>query len=336
MDLKRICMKKINSENRFLLEEYTARINRTTDYIEKNIAEGDLSLKKLSFVAGFSPYHFHRIFAGMTGETLNQFIQRIRVEKAAMMLVANPKKNMTEIAFDCGYSGSAQFSRAFRERFGATPSEWRRGRLYPDENSNICKNKSNTGKVEGNKGKEQVHVYGYSKEKPERRLNMNSIKPQSIEVKKLPEMTVAYVRHTGPYKGNPALFEKLIGRICSWAGSRGLLAPETKLIAVYHDNPDVTDEGKLRVSICLTVPGDAKVDSEIGKMKIEGGAYAVAHFEINPDEYETAWNWVYGTWLPGSGYQPDDRPCFELYGPDPKEHPQGKHIVDICVPVRPL
>ena len=329
-------MKTIKPENRFLLQEYTARINRTIDYIEKNIAEGDLSLKRLSSVAGFSPFHFHRIFAGMMGETLNQFIQRVRVEKSAMMLAANPKKNMTEIAFDCGYSGSAQFSRAFRERFGATPSEWRRQRLYEEDGSNICQNESNSGKIKGNKGKEMVHVYSYGEEKTGRRLNMNSISPSSVGVKKLPEMTVAYVRHVGPYKGNPGLFEKLITRICSWAGSRDMLAPDTRLIAVYHDNADVTEEEKLRVSVCLTVPHDAKVDSEIGKMKIEGGAYAVAHFEINPDEYMEAWNWVYGVWLPGSGYQPDDRPCFELYGPDPKEHPHGKHIVDICVPVKPL
>lgn len=336
-------MKNIKPENIFLLQEYTARINRAIDYIEKNIGDGDLTLKKLSSVAGFSPFHFHRIFAGMMGETLNQFIQRVRVEKAAMMLASNPKKNMTEIAFDCGYSGSAQFSRAFREKFGMTPTQWRKGESYTgtmtgeeDDKSRICKNESNSCKNNSREGKEFIENGGYDEGKTARRLKMNSIRPQSIEVKKFPDMTVAYVRHVGPYKGDAALFEKLIGRICSWAGSRELLKADTKLIAVYHDNPDVTEEGKLRMSICLTVPENAKVDSEIGKMKIDGGAYVVAHFEINGDEYEGAWNWVYGTWLPESGYQPDDKPCFELYGPDPKDHPTGKHVVDICVPVKPL
>ncbi|HOP62648.1 MAG TPA: GyrI-like domain-containing protein [Spirochaetota bacterium] len=320
-------------KNRFLLQEYKARINRAIDYIERNIG-GDLSLANLSSVAGFSPFHFHRIFAGMMGETLNRFIQRVRVEKAAMMLVSNPRKNMTEIAFDCGYSGSAQFSRAFRERFGTSPSEWRRSQIA--EESKICKNKSNGDINEGNNGKDAVHVYGYDEGNMPERLKMNSVKPESVEVKKFHDRTVAYVRHVGPYKGDPDLFEKLINRICSWAGSRELLKDDTELISVYHDNPEVTDAGKLRVSVCITVPDDARVDSEIGKMKIEGGAYVVAHFKIDPDEYEDAWDWVYGTWLPESGYQPDDRPCFELYGPDPKEHPQGKHIVDICVPVTPL
>jgi len=329
-------MGREKTENRFLLQEYRARVNRAIDYIENHIAEGDLSLKKLSSVAGFSPFHFHRIFAGMMGETLNQFIQRIRVEKAAMLLVVNPKKNMTEIAFDCGYSGSAQFSRAFREKFGKTPSEWRKEKLYADDESSISKNKSKISKKKSSSGKEEVFLHGYDEENNSRRKKMHTIKPSSIEVKKFPDMTVAYVRHVGPYKGNSDLFEKLISRICSWAGSRELLQSDTKLIAMYHDNPEVTDENKLRVSVCLTMPDNVRVDSEIGKMKIEGGSYAVAHFEINADEYEQAWGWVYGTWLPESGYQPDDKPCFELYGPDPKDHPQGKHVVDICVPVMPL
>lgn len=328
-------MKKIKPEKRALHEAYTARINKVIDYIETNIAEGDLSLKRLSSIAGFSQFHFHRIFAAMMGETLNHFIQRVRIEKAAMMLTANPKKNMTEIAFDCGYSGSAQFSRSFRENFGLTPTQWRKDKLYNDE-SNICQNESNQGKIKSNKWKDNFHAAGYDESKIIRSNDMKNVKPDSIEVKRLPEVTVAYVRYMGPYQGDAALFEKLIGRICSWAGSRDLLRSDTKLICLYHDNPEVTEADKLRVSVCVTVPENAKVDSEIGKMKIEGGSYAVAHFEIDPDQYMDAWNWVYGQWLPESGYQPDEKPTFELYGPDPKDHPLGKHIVDICVPVRPL
>lgn len=59
-------------------------------------------------------------------------------------------------------------------------------------------------------------------------------------------------------------------------------------------------------------------------------------FEIDADGYETAWNAIYGGWLPESGYQPADGPCFEMCLNNPKEHPQHKHIVDICIPVKPL
>jgi len=88
---------------------------------------------------------------------------------------------------------------------------------------------------------------------------------------------------------------------------------------VYHDDPEVTPEDKLRVDACITVPKDAPVDGEIGKMTVPGGKFAVAHFEISGDEYGEAWNALMGGWLPESGYQPDDRLCYELYLNNPKE-----------------
>lgn len=65
----------------------------------------------------------------------------------------------------------------------------------------------------------------------------------NIEVKKMKEMTVAYVRHIGPYKGDGALFDQLIQKPTTWAGPRELLRfPDTRLMAVYHDNPKITTE----------------------------------------------------------------------------------------------
>ena len=158
-----------------------------------------------------------------------------------------------------------------------------------------------------------------------------------VEVKELQPMHVAYIRHIGPYKGDTALFARLFNKLFSWAGAHDLLNfPDTKVISLYHDNPDVTDESKLRTSVCITVPESTEVDGEVGKMTIQGGKYAIAHFEISENEYEEAWNALYGTWLPESGYQPDDRPAFELYLNDPKEHPEHKYIVDIYMPVIPL
>ena len=159
----------------------------------------------------------------------------------------------------------------------------------------------------------------------------------NVEVKELPDMTVAYVRHIGPYKGNSDLFDRMFTKLFKWAGARDLLNfPETKTIAVYHDNPEVTDDSKLRTSMCISVAPETEVDGEVGKMKIDGGKYALGHFELDVDEYEDAWKMIYGDWLPQSGYQPDDKPCFEMYLNDPKEHPENKCIVDICIPVKPL
>ena len=166
---------------------------------------------------------------------------------------------------------------------------------------------------------------------------MNEPLPVDVEVKDLPELNVAYVRHIGPYAGQVGVFEDLFGRLMQWAGPRGLVGgPDTEILSVYHDDPEVTDEDKLRVDACITVPEGTPVDGEVGQMKVPGGKFAVAHFELNPDQYAEAWTALMGGWMPQSGYQPDDRLCYEWYRNDPKTHPEGKCVVDICVPVRPL
>ncbi len=168
-------------------------------------------------------------------------------------------------------------------------------------------------------------------------MKSNSKLTADVKVQELPEMHLAYVRHVGPYKGDEKLFEGLWGKLMRWAGPRGLMQPpETQCLSIYHDDPEITEEAKLRTSVCITVPADTEVDGEIGKMTLAGGMYAIAHFEIAVHQYPDAWTAVYGGWLPESGYQPDDRPAFERALNNPQEHPEGKHIVDICVPVKPL
>jgi AraC family transcriptional regulator len=158
---------------------------------------------------------------------------------------------------------------------------------------------------------------------------------KSMEVKELPKMTVAYIRHTGPYQGNNQLFGKLIGELCTWAGPRGLLQQnDMGIIVIYHDDPKVTEQDKLRMSVSIKVAPDTNVDGKVGKMEVPEGTYAVGRFEVGETEFGQAWEWLYGTWLPQSGYQPDDGPCFEVYPEQTK--PSEKFKVDLCVPVKPL
>lgn len=320
-----------------LRDEYIHRINRVIDYIEAHIGE-DLPLAELAQVAEFSPFHFHRIFRAMVGETLSQFMQRIRIEKAATKIINNPKEPITQIAMECGFSGSAVFARAFRDAFGMSASEWRSGghRTY----RNAGKMDSKHDQTPSNLGKDATTFSFYIDSTTGNHIWRTKVKHNSliqVEVKDMPDLHVAYVRHTGPYKGDSQLFDRLIGKLMMWAGPRGLLRfPETQLLSVYHDDPEITDETKLRVSMCITVPEDTAVDGEIGKMTVPGGKFVLARFELADDEYEEAWNTVFGSWLPQSGYQPDDRLCYELYRNNPEEHPEKKCIVDICIPVKPL
>jgi len=99
--------------------------------------------------------------------------------------------------------------------------------------------------------------------------------------------------------------------------------------------PNVSNsiEDKLRMSVCITVPPDTKVEGEVGKMELEAARYVVVRFQVDATQFGEAWQWLYGEWFPQSGYQPYDKPCFEVYPEEPKD---GKFTVDICMPVKPL
>lgn len=317
---------------------YISRINRAIDYIERNI-DTSLRLDSIAEAASFSKYHFHRIFRAFVGESPNSFIQRVRVEKAANMLLLNSDKSITEIALDCGFSGSSSFARIFKEIIGVSASTWRK------DNSKNCKVESNIGKTVSKESKDyklRVSYFNDSDEvngtKPDL-LNLNRRQKMKLNVKvnDLNDMPVVYVRHIGPYQGDSDLFGKLFSKLFKWAGAHGLLSdPDLKVMCVYHDNPDITDNEKLRTSVCLTAPDNTNVSGEIGKMVVEGGKYAMGHFRIRSDEYQGAWDAMYGEWLPDSGYQADDRPPFELCLNDPEKDPEGMYEVEICIPVIPL
>ncbi len=313
-------------------DEYQARLNRVLDYIDRNIGR-DLRLDELARVANFSSFHFHRIFSALIGETLNVYIQRIRVERAASALIDRPKATITEVALDCGYSGSAAFARAFRGRFGMSASEWRAGGC--EAWRKIRKTESKDRQTLRKIGKELPAAPSYGEDgkiHSARRSIMSKFKPQ-VEIKELPELEVAYIRHIGPYQAVGQAFERLM----RWAGPRRLLRfPDTKVLGVYHDNPDITETDKLRSSACITVPAETRAEGEVGRMTIPGGLFAVARFEVAPDEFGEAWDALMSDWLPESGYQPDDRMCYEVYLNEPKNHPQGKFVIEICEPIRPL
>lgn len=305
--------------NQNLSAEYKSRINKALDYIDTNI-EKQFTLEELAGIANFSKFHFHRIFHSIVGETPFQFILRIRLEKAASLIITNPHERLTQIAFQCGFSDASIFSRNFKSFFKASATQFRR-------------NKSNLSQTESKIGQEKDRTSMYfCNESNTIKWRTNMKLNKGVEVRELPKMTVAYIRHIGPYKGDEKLFENLWNRLYTWAGPRGLIGgPDFKSLTIYHDDPGVTVEEKLRMSVCITVPADTKVDGEIGKMEVEGGKYVMARFVLVGDQFQQAWDWVFGQWFPSSGYQPDDKPSFEMCIKEPKD---GKHTVDICVPVK--
>nr|TKG94008.1 AraC family transcriptional regulator [Puteibacter caeruleilacunae] len=302
-------------------KEYIYRINRVIDYIENNLDE-ELSLEKLSSVANFSQYHFHRIFSAFIGETINEFVKRKRVEKAASMLLNENDKPISEIAELCGFNSFSVFCRNFKDRFNISANKFRE--LHRNGNSKISQIESKTGKLTPSSRDYVCDVNSHKK--------CNSIMKKDFEIMEMPARKVIYCRHTGPFNQIGTAYEKLF----KWAGPRGLLKfPETKGLTYYHDDPNVTEINKVRQSACITVDEDVKTEGEIGKMNIPGGKYFVGHFEISALEFQQAWDSAC-MGVAERGFQPTDGSPYELYHNNHEEHPEKKFIVDICIPVKPL
>ena len=316
---------------------YVERVNAAIDFIEQHLGD-ELSLDEIAAVAHFSPFHFHRVFALLVGETLGRFIARLRMEKAATLLVQQPTRSVTEIGSECGVHSPSSFSRSCRETFGMSATEWRDGGYLAHERQDDVSVMDRLDEM-------GVPSFGFgiTRTVPSSdgqhlawEIACGDLAPTVVEVVNVPDLEVAYVRYTGPYQGDAGVFTDIFSRLMTWAGVRELVREDTWVIAAYHDNPTITDEDKLRVSACVDVPADTLAEGEIGRMRLPGGKCAVARFELGVQDYPHAWYALAGGWLPDSGYEPDDRLPFERYPVSGATTCEGKEVVEICIPVRPL
>lgn len=295
--------------------DYKKRICRAMNYISRNI-EQNPSLEEIARSASFSMFHFHRIFKAVVGETVAGFKRRLRLELAANRLLSRPLDDITTIAIDCGFSSSQNFAKAFRGHFGQSPSQFRDSKIGNTDSKN-----ENALKLQAVYDPDTVFV---NQMKRERRQTMKT------QVKEMPELTVAYVRKLGPYAEEtcrPA-FDELM----QWAAPRNLVGPE-KVLGIYWDNPDVTPAEKCRFDACIKIPENTPTQGQIQTQKLLGGPYAICSFEIDPGDIAKAWDNTFG-WVCDSGYDCKDEPCYELYHNNAAEHPDGKWIVDLYVPLK--
>jgi AraC family transcriptional regulator len=315
---------------------YVERVNAVIDYIEAHIAE-ELTLERLAAVAHFSPFHFHRVFGVFAGETVGRFIGRVRIERAATLLIQQPHRSITEVGIDSGFSNPSSFARAFRDAFGMSATQWREGgyqtfeRVPGEGYRDVI---GNLGVREGF-GIVSTHVDPGGGD-TYWEVQCGDIGTAKVTIEQLPPLDVAYIRHTGRYQGMGEVFADLFSRLMTWAQLRGLVTNDSWVLAVYHDNPSITDDDKLRVSACLNVPSETEPSGQIGRMRIDGGTYAVGHFELGETDYPQAWFALAGGWLPDGGYEPDDRYPFERYFVGRSTTSPEREVVDIWLPVRPL
>jgi AraC family transcriptional regulator len=320
------------SEDKLLKNEYRSRLNRTIDYIHNHYDE-DLNLTILAEVACFSKFHFHRIFRAMVGETLNDFVQRIRLEKSVQKLTTDFNKSITEIALDCGFSSSQNFAKIFKSHYGMTPSIMRKEFNWDDW---IIKMRNLKGKNKDNLQPGEAYVYDYYHNK--RQLPIDKILDKrcvlQVKIENLPDLHVAYIRSRGPY--NYKTIEPVFRQLSQWAYPRGMNENNSMVLGVVRSNTMITPEDKLIYDACITVPESIKADRWVDIQVLPGGKFAIHHCEIETDRDEEAWLNLVLNWLASSDYQPDDRPLYQIYYNDPDTHPLKHQILDLCLPIKPL
>ncbi len=253
------------------------------------------------------------------GEPVYQFIRRLRLEKAAGLLLTGTEKSITEIALTCGFSTPSSFAKSFKNHFKMNATEWRnKSKSVFDKNSTPIQIES--GKISIVNGSP---VWTFKKK--------DSI--QQVIVENLNPFKVAYVRNVGPYQGDDALFNDLYARLFQWAGAHGHLNDNTYTLNIYHDNPEITENSNLRVMVAIPVESDVKPYGSVGVMKLSGGKYGVCRFLLKKDEFGEAWDWMFSVWLANSGYEGDDRETFERCFGEKIIDGVRFFDVDICIPV---
>ena len=291
--------------------EYAQRINRVIDYLRANL-DRQVKLAELAKVACFSEFHFHRIFSAVSGETLNSFTNRLRLEKAARLLRFSAR-SLTDIAFDCGFSSSATFSRAFRATYDTSPSHFRKSGEI--KKSKICKELA-TG---------QEYVLPMSDREKEAAFPVRLID--------LAERQVAYIRVTNAFDLDKLL--AVFKRMIDWAKAQGIFS-QGILFGMTVDDPDVTPRHLYRYEVCFASSSPFQCSEGMSRLKMPAMRYAATRVLGDIRKVATAWDYLVRTWLIKSAFEPEHAPALEVFLD--KEHATdwSQFDLELCLPVRKL
>lgn len=302
--------------------EYRRRMYRVLEYIDRYLDQ-PLELHQLAEVACFSPYHFHRLFTAWMGMTLGDYLHRRRIEMGAWNLIVQTERSILDVALSVGFGSGEAFSRAFRRRFGEPPMRWRervnearaQNRKFDQVHSNLDQM---LARLAGDNGCSMT-----TKEQPE----------MNVKLTDLPATKVAYLRYTGPY--GPGVGEFWDRTFWPWVKRHGLTGLAT--YGIGHDNPATTDPAQCRYDACVELPDGTAAPADAKTMTLPGGHYAVHRFKGTAMEIGQTWDRLLCDWLPDSGLQLEDRPCFEYYPADARfDEASGVFECDICLPVAEL
>lgn len=269
--------------------------------------EADLSVGGLARVAELSPFHFEREFTRLVGEPVKGHVTRLRLERAAFRLLLHDDKVLS-IALSNGFNSHETFSRAFRQRFGVSPREYRARGVMPRE--------------VGDAGMRRTE---------EQPLPAAKFSISRTALCSLAPVPVAYIRHVGPYE---AVSDDIWERLTAWA-RRNRFGPNFVFFGVGWDAPGVTPTDRLRFDACIRVAQPVEASGEVGFQTLPSGLYAltthVGPFSTLPEAYRQVFQQVMAL----KKVEPLGVPCIEQYHTDRIIVGAPTNRTDIYIPVRP-
>ena len=277
-------------------ERYHARMQRVLDHIDGNL-EGDLDLETVSGVAAFSKFHFHRQFKATFGLSLHRYVQLARMRRASKSLADGEGQSVTDIALDAGYETPDAFARAFRQRFGQSPSDFRKS---PDWEPWLrALGPLNTARS---------------------RIMQTNFGPDQVTIREVAPTRVAIFEH----RGDPTNLDTTIQRFIAWRKAAGLSPRTNPTFNIWHSERRPADPADYSMDICVGLATDqpfATGDEAVKAGEIPGGRCAVLRVTGDTHNLEPAARYLYRDWLPGSGEEMRDFPIycqrFFLEGPEP-------------------
>lgn len=277
-------------------EEYRKQINIIMEYINNHLDE-PIDISKLAEISNFSPFHFHRITRAFMGEPIGAYIVRTRLETAAKLL-RYTDISVSDIAYKVGYDVPSSLSKSFKQQYGISPLDYRNNkdfRIMRSLKDNIS-------------------------------LNIKGPKIMDIPTKK-----AIYIKLMGPY--NSLDFSGTWQRLWQFVKENKLFSFGMEHIAIYYDDPKVTEEEKLRTDLCLIIKKDAKPQGEVGVKEINGGKFAMFLYRGPYDNLDAVYDTIYSKLLPESNLRLRNNHGFEKYLNHPGETKPEKLKTEIYIAV---
>jgi AraC family transcriptional regulator len=280
--------------------DYLSRIDRVLKYIHDHL-DDDLDLDHLADIACFSHCHWHRIYRGVTGETMAGTVRRLRLHRAAGELIQS-SSDIRNIAARAGYGSIEAFSRVFRSAYGEPPARYRdRTSASPEPNL----------------------------------INPKETTMYTTEIKDLEPKRLAAVRHIGDYMKVDEAFQSVI----MWGAKVGALKEQPEMIGIYYDDPSAVEVDKLRTDAGIVIDNDMAIEetsdnANVRAVDIAGGRHAVVTFKGPYAELHNGYNWLFTSWLPESGEEAGEDPVFEIYLNDPRSTAPSDLLTNICLPLK--